>query len=118
LFVDNRRTKLIQLRIRHVRFNQFQFVMRAFQFFSIFSIALAAPSLCPCDILGAAGTPCAAAHSTVRALYASYRGPLYNLTRASDGKSFSVPVAANGFADKVAHDKFLPGAGLRHLKRL
>ncbi len=82
--------------------------MRAFQFLSISSIALAAPSVRPCDILGAAGTPCAAAHSTVRALYASYRGPLYNVTRASDGKSFSVPVAVNGFADKAAHDNFCP----------
>ncbi|MBZ5626259.1 MAG: alpha-L-arabinofuranosidase, partial [Acidobacteriia bacterium] len=26
----------------------------------------------PCDIYGAAGTPCVAAHSTTRALYASY----------------------------------------------
>eukprot|EP00666_Eupelagonemidae_sp_cell4sb_P017944 gene17944-biopygen6047 len=31
----------------------------------------------PCDIYGGAGTPCVAAHSTVRALYAAYRGPLY-----------------------------------------
>jgi hypothetical protein len=33
----------------------------------------------PCDILGAAGNPCVAAHSTVRALYAAYDGPLYNV---------------------------------------
>ena len=31
----------------------------------------------PCDILAAAGTPCVAAHSVVRALYAGYTGPLY-----------------------------------------
>ena len=36
----------------------------------------------PCDILGAAATPCVAAHSTVRALYAAYDGPLYNVTRS------------------------------------
>ena len=61
----------------------------------------------PCDILGAAGNPCVAAHSTVRALYDAYAGPLYNVTRASDHTSFSVPVlAAGGFANKAAHDSF------------
>ena len=38
----------------------------------------AAPSL-PCDIYGAAGTPCVAAYSTVRALYSGYSGPLYQV---------------------------------------
>ena len=33
----------------------------------------------PCDIYGAAGTPCIAAHSLVRALYGSYTGPLYQV---------------------------------------
>src|SRR5678816_396948 len=31
----------------------------------------------PCDIYAAAGAPCVAAHSTTRALYAAYSGPLY-----------------------------------------
>ena len=31
----------------------------------------------PCDIYAADGGPCVAAHSTVRALYATYDGPLY-----------------------------------------
>ena len=39
----------------------------------------------PCDIYAAAGTPCVAAHSTVRALFASYNGPLYQVRRASNG---------------------------------
>ena len=60
----------------------------------------------PCDILAAAGTPCVAAHSTVRALYAGYTGALYNVTRASDGKSLSVPVLNSGFANKAQHDAF------------
>lgn len=30
----------------------------------------------PCDILRAAGTPCVAAHSTTRAMYQAYTGPL------------------------------------------
>jgi non-reducing end alpha-L-arabinofuranosidase len=40
--------------------------------------AQAASSL-PCDIYASAGTPCAAAHSTTRALYASYNGSLYQV---------------------------------------
>ena len=46
--------------------------------------AQAAGSL-PCDIYAAAGTPCVAAHSTMRALYSAYNGPLYQVSRASDG---------------------------------
>ncbi|WP_248963865.1 arabinofuranosidase catalytic domain-containing protein [Sphaerisporangium perillae] len=38
--------------------------------------AQAAASL-PCDIYAAGGTPCVAAHSTTRALYGTYNGPLY-----------------------------------------
>ena len=61
----------------------------------------------PCDITGRAGNPCVAAHSTTRALYAAYDGPLYNVTRASDGKSADVGVlAAGGFANVTAHDAF------------
>jgi hypothetical protein len=46
----------------------------------------------PCDIYAAAGTPCAAAHSTTRALYASYNGPLYQVLRQSDGKTLDIGV--------------------------
>ena len=70
-----------------------------------FAIAGAAPG--PCDILGSAGNPCVAAHSTTRALYSAYAGPLYSVTRASDNASFSVPLLApGGFADTRAHDSF------------
>lgn len=58
----------------------------------------------PCDITGAAGNPCVAAHSTVRALYGHYNGPLYKITRASDGKSIDVGVLQpGGFANIVPH---------------
>ena len=30
----------------------------------------------PCDIYASGGTPCVAAHSTTRALYGAYNGPL------------------------------------------
>jgi hypothetical protein len=63
----------------------------------------------PCDILGTAGNPCVAAHSTVRALYAAYDGPLYNVTRATDGKSANVGVlVAGGFANISQHQAFCP----------
>ncbi|MGP8175228.1 MAG: arabinofuranosidase catalytic domain-containing protein, partial [Terracidiphilus sp.] len=67
----------------------------------------------PCDIYAAAGDPCVAAHSTTRALYASYSGPLYQVLRQSDGKTLDIgvvqPVAspvpdAGGYADAAAQD--------------
>lgn len=69
----------------------------------------------PCDIYAAAGDPCVAAHSTTRALYAGYNGPLYQVLRQSDGKTLDIgvvqpaasPVAtAGGYADAGAQDKF------------
>ena len=66
----------------------------------------------PCDIYAAAGDPCVAAHSTTRALYASYDGPLYQVVRQSDGKSKDIGVVqpagadAGGYADAVAQDAF------------
>jgi hypothetical protein len=63
----------------------------------------------PCDILSSAGNPCVAAHSTTRALYAAYMGPLYNITRLSDGASINISVLqAGGFANTTAHDAFCP----------
>src|ERR1043166_5855554 len=46
----------------------------------------------PCDIYGAAGTPCVAAHSTTRALSASYNGPLYQVKRQSDAKTLDIGI--------------------------
>jgi hypothetical protein len=69
----------------------------------------------PCDIYAAAGDPCAAAHSTTRALYASYNGPLYQVLRQSDGKALDIGVVqpfaspvpdAGGYADAAAQDAF------------
>ena len=64
----------------------------------------------PCDIYGAAGTPCVAAHSTTRALYASYKGPLYQVTRQSDGKALDIGLDAGGYADAAAQDAFCANA--------
>ena len=61
----------------------------------------------PCDIYQAASTPCVAAHSTVRALYAAYSGSLYQVRRASDGGTRDIPVlAAGGFANTSVQDSF------------
>jgi non-reducing end alpha-L-arabinofuranosidase len=66
----------------------------------------------PCDIYTAAGTPCVTAHSTTRALYASYNGPLYQVLRQSDGKTMDIglvkPSEADpgGYADAAAQDAF------------
>jgi hypothetical protein len=68
--------------------------------------AQAAPSL-PCDIYAAAGTPCVAAHSTVRALYAAYSGPLYQVKRVSDGKTLKIrTLRPGGYANAAAQNAF------------
>jgi hypothetical protein len=59
----------------------------------------------PCDIYGAARTPCVAAYSTVRALYATYHGPLYRVER-SDGATHDIGVRSSGYADAAAQDRF------------
>src|SRR5512142_137247 len=69
----------------------------------------------PGDIYKAAGCPLVAAHSTTRALYASYNGPLYQVMRQSDGKTWDSTVVqpsagdAGGYADAVAQDAFCSG---------
>jgi hypothetical protein len=65
----------------------------------------------PCDIYAAGGTPCVAAHSTTRALYAAYSGPLYQVRRSSDGATASIsPLSAGGVANAAAQDSFCSGA--------
>ena len=67
----------------------------------------------PCDIYAASGCPCVAAHSTTRALYASYNGPLYQVMRQSDGKTLDIGVVQTrngdpgGYANAAAQDAFL-----------
>jgi hypothetical protein len=69
----------------------------------------------PCDIYAAANAPCVAAHSTTRALYAGYDGPLYQVLRQSDGRTLDIgvvqpmasPVAdGGGYANAAAQDAF------------
>ncbi|MEW2521996.1 arabinofuranosidase catalytic domain-containing protein [Actinacidiphila alni] len=78
--------------------------------------AQAAASL-PCDIYGAAGTQCVAAHSTVRALYGAYNGPLYQVTRASDGAKTDIGLLApGGYANAQAQDTFCANTTCRITK--
>ena len=66
----------------------------------------------PCDIYAAGGTPCVAAHSTTRALFAAYNGPLYQVLRQSDNKTLDIGVVPSsaadggGYADAAAQDAF------------
>ena len=66
----------------------------------------------PCDIYATGGTPCVAAHSTTRALYAAFNGPLYQVMRQSDGKKLDIGLVkasvmdAGGYADAAAQEAF------------
>ena len=76
--------------------------------------AVAAPTrpMGPCDVYAAASDPCVAAHSSTRAMYASYNGPLYQVLRQSDGKTLDVGVVqpsatdSGGYANAAAQDAF------------
>jgi hypothetical protein len=71
--------------------------------------AQAATSL-PCDIYAAGGTPCVSAHSTTRALYASYNGALYQVRRSSDNTTRDIGVlSAGGYANAAGQDSFCSG---------
>lgn len=64
----------------------------------------------PCDIYAAGSTPCVAAHSTVRALFGSYSGSLYQVRRASDKTTKDIPVLSpGGYASAATQDTFCAG---------
>jgi non-reducing end alpha-L-arabinofuranosidase len=65
----------------------------------------------PCDIYAAGGTPCVAAHSTVRSLYGAYSGPLYQVRLKSDTtkKKDIYPKVPGGYANAASVDSFLQG---------
>ena len=81
----------------------------------LFAAALAVPTLTlaaatpaaaassqPCDIYAAGGTPCQAAYSTTRAMFAGYGGPLYQIKRASDGATLNLGLQSTGGLVNVA----------------
>src|SRR5947209_11439971 len=70
------------------------------------NVAAAATSQ-PCDIYAAGGTPCETAHSTTRALFAAYNGPLYQVQRSSDHAYADIGLqSAGGVANAAAQDSF------------
>jgi hypothetical protein len=78
-------------------------------FLLIASFALAAESAAtgPCDIFDATGTPCVAAHSTVRALFGEYDGPLYQVVRLADKAAKDIKLLTpGGYADSASQDAF------------
>ena len=76
--------------------------------FAVAQKITAAP--CPCDIYKAGGTPCVAAHSTVRSLYSTYNGPLYQVRRASDNTTLDIyPFGPGGAANTAPQDSFCTG---------
>ncbi|GLK99362.1 arabinofuranosidase catalytic domain-containing protein [Dactylosporangium matsuzakiense] len=65
------------------------------------------PGSLPCDLYAAGGTPCATAHSTIRALFAAYNGPLYQVQRTSDKQYLDIGLlSAGGVANAAAQDTF------------
>jgi hypothetical protein len=64
----------------------------------------------PCDTYGYFGAPCAGAHSTTRALYSWYDGPLYQVQRASDNATADIrPLGRGGVVDASQQDTFCAG---------
>jgi len=64
----------------------------------------------PGDIAASAGTPLVAAHSMMRALFAAYGGKLFQVRRASDGKTQDIgPASAGGAVDLTALSSFCSG---------
>ncbi len=64
----------------------------------------------PCDIYEAASHMCVAAHSTIRALYGSFGGALYQVKRASDSTTKDIPaLSPGGVADSAQQDTFCSG---------
>ena len=65
-----------------------------------------------CDVYAAAGTPCVAAHSVVRSLYASYAGPLYLVKRNLDNVIQAIGVESiGGYANTALQDAFCGASG-------
>src|SRR5256714_11977615 len=71
--------------------------------------ALAQAATGPCDIYASGGTPCVAAHSTVRALFGAYAGKLYQVRNSAGSTQDILPLAPGGFADGASQDAFWAG---------
>lgn len=71
----------------------------------------------PCDIFASFGTPCVAAHSVVRSLFAAYDGPLYQVVRTTDMKSINVStLVPGGYANGPAQTAFCSRGDATHVE--
>jgi hypothetical protein len=71
------------------------------------SLTVSATAPLPCDIYATGATPCVAAHSTTRALFANYNGNLYGVQRASDATTLTIGLlSTGGYANAPAQDAF------------
>ena len=77
---------------------------------TLHATAAAAAAPLPCDIYAGGGTPCVTAHSTTRALFTAYNGPLYQVQRSSDSSFLNISVrAAGGTANAAPQVSFCAG---------
>jgi hypothetical protein len=78
--------------------------------FGLTTTRAAAASSAPCDIYASGGTPCEAAYSMTRAMFASYNGPLYQVKRASDNSTMNVGLqSAGGLVNAAPQASFCSG---------
>lgn len=63
----------------------------------------------PCDIYAVGGTPCVAAHSTIRSLFAAYGGKLYQVRNATGATQDISATAPGGAANAAMQDSFCAG---------
>ncbi|KAF5379587.1 hypothetical protein D9757_009283 [Collybiopsis confluens] len=78
--------------------------------FTLLAAFAATAAAGPCDIYASGGTPCVAAHGTVRALFTAYSGALYQVTRSSDNGVTDIhPLSAGGVANAATQDSFCSG---------
>jgi hypothetical protein len=71
--------------------------------------AATATTSLPCDIFASYGTPCVAAYSMDRALFASYDGPLYQVTRTGGAMENIGLLSQGGDVDAAQQDSFCAG---------
>lgn len=87
------------------KYSRLAFTLVALVIVQISVASAHAVTIRPCDIL-APSTPCVAAYSTTRALYRAYKGPLYQVTRRSDGKHIAIGLLRDGYAYTAEQNAF------------
>lgn len=99
-----------RLRLGHMTTARFLAGTAALLTVAILVGASGTASAAPCDIYASGGTPCVAAHSTTRAMFDAYNGPLYQVRRASDNATRDIGLLSpGGTADAAAQDAFCAG---------